>query len=125
MDDVNIGTIAVNDADLSLLSGSLIFSGADFGVILFGVDANYSYIKLNDNVWTFSEQTGSTTTNSEAVVSTLNSTVSTEAMWVGDVYEQNEIIYKGKIFVTDQDPYSINDGVYNERTRTTEYKIHE
>ena len=39
--------------------------------------------------------------------------------------DDSSVIYKGKIFCTNQTGYSINDGVYTERTRDNTYKIHE
>lgn len=122
LDDVNLITQAVNDTNLSNLTGSLIFGGWTFGDVFGGgYDGTISYIKLNNHIWTFSEGTGSTTTNSESVVSTLNSDVSTELMWSN---EQNEIIYKGKIFCTNQETYSINNGEYTTRSRNNKYIVY-
>lgn len=45
-------------------------------------------------------------------------------VWDLDAGEQNEIIYKGKIFCTNQENYSINNGEYTERTRDNTYKFY-
>lgn len=126
LDGIIVKTEAVTDADISALSGELLFAATNIGGAVFPVlIGGLSYVKLNDHVWTFPEGTGSTTTNSESVVSTLNSDVSTEAMWGNKSYEQNEIIYKGKIFCTNQDSYSINDGGYTTRSRNNKYTTYE
>ncbi len=117
-------TITV-DQDLTNISSELYFSALD-SVSLFKYNSQLSYIKINDNVWTFPEGTGSTTTNSQSVVTTLNSDLSTEAMWVAStVFDRNDSIFKGRIFCTNQDNYSIQNGLYTERSRDIKYTIYE
>ena len=95
-------------------------STGDVGVIS-GITINF--IKIGTNEWTFTEGTGATTTSLEGTVTTLNSDVSTEDMWVDKVL--GETIYKGKIFCTNQDDYTINNGLYTERGKDNKYVIYE
>jgi len=95
-----------------------------------------SYADLVDVVITIEDSKEVTTLEDVATISNLGyleipsvfdlkeDTFYSFEVWDLDAGEQNETIYKGKIFCTNQTDYSLNDGQYSERTRTNEYKIH-
>ena len=86
LNGIVINTQVVNDTNLSNLTGVLYFAAYLIGSVVWGgIDGSLSYVKLNEHIWGFTEGTGTTTTNSEGVVSTLNSTVSIAAMWYGSI----------------------------------------
>lgn len=75
-------SIFINFDLSSIAIHPLYFNGVDDG---FGIsehqDITLNYIKLNNDIWTFPEGSGSTTTNNNGIISTLQSDIDVEAMW--------------------------------------------
>jgi len=128
------------DNDISNVNSyELYFGASELVSLLIYSGIVFSYIKINDHEWASDAWTAPTTTNSQGVVTTLHSDVSTSAMIQGTVTpylinnnnysfsvldsSDDSVIYKGKIFVTDQviNEYSIQDGEYIETPSTNEY----
>jgi hypothetical protein len=81
LDDVVVASI-VNNVYTEITDDLYFNTGFFFVPLPVTTNIQFNYIKINDNEWTFPEGTGSTTTNSQSVVTTLHSNVDTEAMWV-------------------------------------------
>lgn len=118
IDDVLLVPVYVLiNQNISLTADYELYFSTFLGVLSY--DSTINYIKIGNHEWTSENWEAPTTINSQGVITTLHSNVSTDDMVIQE--QVGTRIYKDKIFCTDQDNYSINDGKYKERSVQREY----